>query len=171
MPAGPVMRPGAEAWHGGPSTWALGLCDIGGGGGWVQGLPPTRTLTQHGGERKILIQLCSGCDGFWLGSTPRLASDAAQDGQGGPESERDADRQPPACPKTSREFAAPLGFLFTLRYDEWCKAICRSFPCMSGAGGRVAASTFVTWPDRITQHKRVSGGRLWLGFPKGWGAP
>lgn len=37
-----------------------------------------------GGEGKILIQLCSGFDGFWLGSTPRLASDAAQDVQGGP---------------------------------------------------------------------------------------
>lgn len=24
MPAGPVMRPGAEAWHGGLSTWAMG---------------------------------------------------------------------------------------------------------------------------------------------------
>lgn len=39
---------------------------VGGGGG---------VLTQHG-EGKILIQLWSGFDGFWLGSTPRLAGDS-----------------------------------------------------------------------------------------------
>lgn len=49
--------------------------------GWMQRLLPTRPLTQHSGEGKILIRLCSGFDGFWLGSTPCLASDAAQDGQ------------------------------------------------------------------------------------------
>lgn len=51
-------------------------------------------LTQHDGEGKILIQLCSGFDGFWLGSTPRLASDVEK---GGPTVK---DGQPPACPKT-----------------------------------------------------------------------
>ena len=37
---------------------------------------------------------------------------------------------------------------------------------MSGVGGRIATSVFVTWPDRIIQHNRVSGEKLWLGFPK-----
>lgn len=36
MPAGPVMRPGAEAWHGGPSTWAVGC--VGGGCGVGAGI-------------------------------------------------------------------------------------------------------------------------------------
>lgn len=49
MPAGPVMRPGAEAWHGGPSTWALWVV----AGRWVRGLPPTEQAahsTRWGGS-------------------------------------------------------------------------------------------------------------------------
>lgn len=68
-------------------------------------MPPTRPLTQHCRGRKILIQLCSGFDGFWLGSTLCLASNAAHDGAGWAESERDTGRQPPARPKISWEFA------------------------------------------------------------------
>lgn len=49
----------------------------------MQGQSPTGTLTQRGRERKILIQLCSGFDGSWKGSTPCLASNAAQSRQGG----------------------------------------------------------------------------------------
>lgn len=127
MPAGPVMRPGAEAWHGGPSTWALG-CVGGGGteqGGGAGGFRDChllgRSVTVVDGERKILIHLRSGFDGFWLGSTPCLASDAAQSDAGWAKSERDTDGQPPACPKTLAGIcprsskAAPLWVLFILR--------------------------------------------------------
>lgn len=54
------------------------------GGDWVRGI--AAHWAAHSApleKRKILIQLCSGFYGFWLGSTPRLASNAAQDEQGG----------------------------------------------------------------------------------------
>lgn len=106
MPAGPVMRPGAEAWHGGSSTWALGCV-----GGWGlrvgAGIDAHRPVAAHLTWRaeEGPDQLRRGFYGFWPRSTPRLASSAAQGGQGGPERERDTDRQPPACPETSQEFA------------------------------------------------------------------
>lgn len=92
-------------------------------------MPPTRPLTQHCRGTKILIQLCSGFDGFWLGSTLCLASNAAHDRAGWAESERDTGRQPPACPKISWEFALaaakklPWAFIYPLVQQTSCSTM------------------------------------------------
>lgn len=106
----------------------VGVCR--GGGEFRDCHLPGRSVIMVDGERRILIHLRSGFDGFWLGSTPCLASDAAQSDAGWAESETDTDGQPPACPKTLTGIcphsskAAPLRVLFILRYIDLCKVIC-----------------------------------------------
>lgn len=86
---------------------------------------PTRPLTQRSGEEKFLIQLCSGFDGLWLGSTPCLASEAAQDGQGGLTVKQIQMDSHQLVLKPCRNLPSQLPrVLFIVRHIEFCKVIC-----------------------------------------------
>lgn len=80
----------------------------------VQWLPPTKPWWGEEDPDKVI---CSGFDGFWLGSTPCLASNAAQ---GGP---REKEIAISLSLKTSQEFCPRSSKAATLRYES-CKVIC-----------------------------------------------
>lgn len=122
---------------------------------------------------KLLIQLCSSFDGVWVGSAPCLGSDAPQKGQGGlrvKDIETDNHQlvlKPHRNLPSQQQRSFPW-VLFILSYDESDLLIHPVYVRCRRKSRR--SSAFVTWPDRITQHKCVSGERLWLGFPKGFQA-
>lgn len=166
MPAGPVMRPGTEAWHGGPSTWALGCV-----GGGIQGLPPTGPLSHRGrwGEEdpdpltQWLWWLLAGIHSCQLCSSERCR--VGREWNRYRRAATSLSQNPHRNLPSQQQKQLPSWF-----YSSFDTLICvkwsadPSHVCLVSADTSLGP-TFGTWPDRITQHKRVSGEQLWLGFP------
>lgn len=111
---------------------------------------------------------------FWPGSTPCLASDAAQDGQGEHRVKEIQSDSPQLVlkprrnsPCTATAIQVPW-VLFILRYVESCKVICWSSPCMPGVCGHIGASTFVTWKVELQNISVSQVNNFGWDFPTVW---
>lgn len=111
---------------------------------------------------------------FWPGSTPCLASDAAQDGQGEHRVKEIQSDSPQLVLKPRRNLPCTATaiqvpwVLFILRYIESCKVIWWSSPCMPGVCRRIGASTFVTWKVELQNISVSQVKNFGWDFPKVW---